>query len=329
MILRRLTLVCLALMIGNALAQVKPSDQISPDSFLIAEHFFIDIGPPNDYYTIYSVRSTNDGSAIERISVTPHGDACSQPATVRIATAKIPESIRDLLGPKDPCSIPEKELRKEIKRCKHCLVFSGSKITMQIACGRRTRMIRSDILDRDMFHPAPHTPEHTSWMMHLLTRLNQATGPGPLDKPILFLPKEDASSPPASSSGDLIKLKEGGFDSLFPSPLDKLSELFLEAQRPLPIPTVTVLSSTPFSPISSELPKYPPIARAADFSSSVTAKLEIGPDGTVSKVSFVESEHNMMLRPAVASAASRWKFPEEAAGQHVDAIIDFKTNCTR
>ena len=44
-----------------------------------------------------------------------------------------------------------------------------------------------DILDRDMFDPPPNTPEHASWTMALLARLDRALGLGALERPIFAL----------------------------------------------------------------------------------------------------------------------------------------------
>jgi hypothetical protein len=55
-------------------------------------------------------------------------------------------------------------------------------------------MIRSDILDRDMFDPIPNTPEHTARTMRLLQRLDDAIGPGVMEKPIFPIPDTGESS---------------------------------------------------------------------------------------------------------------------------------------
>src|SRR5215471_4708946 len=146
-----------------------------PESFVLGRHTFIDIGPPFDFYEILSVHRNATGTAVERITVTPPGNPCTQPAAnVEVGNASLAASISDLLAGRNPCSIPDRALRKELKRCKKCLVFSGAQITMSVQCGTQTRFIRMDILDRDMFDPVPSTPEHTSWTMALLGHLDQA-----------------------------------------------------------------------------------------------------------------------------------------------------------
>lgn len=114
----------------------------APDHFLIGRRTFFDIGPPFEFYEILSVRAAaHGGTLVERIQVTPPGDVCTQAATVEVATGSINESVADLLAGTNPCSIPEKDLRRELKRCKKCLVFSGADIVMQVKCGENRRYV--------------------------------------------------------------------------------------------------------------------------------------------------------------------------------------------
>ena len=140
----------------------KQSPVPMPESFVLGRHTFIDIGPPFDFYEILSVHRDGTGTVLERITVTPPGDPCTQPATVETDNLPMAASIPELLAGTNPCRIPAKALRAELKRCKKCLVFSGAQITMSVQCGQETRLIRMDILDRDMFDPAPNTP-HGQW----------------------------------------------------------------------------------------------------------------------------------------------------------------------
>ncbi len=160
-----------SLFIPAARSQKTPLQIPLIDHFEIGRKYFFDVGPPFDYFEIFLVRSAGSRSSVRRISLTPPGDACVSPAQIESASATLDERISNLLGDSNPCSIPEKELRRERKRCKGCLVFSGANVTMGIPYGTRTRVIRADVLDRDMFDAAPKTPEHTSWTMQLLDRL--------------------------------------------------------------------------------------------------------------------------------------------------------------
>jgi hypothetical protein len=54
----------------------------------------------------------------------------------------------------------KKPLRRELKRCKKCLVFSGADVVLQVQCGTETCLIRTDILDKirdSRLAPSPMT----------------------------------------------------------------------------------------------------------------------------------------------------------------------------
>jgi hypothetical protein len=61
---------------------------------------------------------------------------------------------------------------------------------MAVQCGDQTRLIRMDILDRDMFDPAPKTPGHTSWTMTLMGRLDQTVGHSVMEPPVFALAEQ-------------------------------------------------------------------------------------------------------------------------------------------
>jgi TonB family protein len=294
---------------------------------VIGRHTFFDFGPPFHFYEILSIRSGEGALSVERLTVTPPGQPCVQPPTVEIASATVAISMSDLLGGRSPCAIPEKELRREIKRCKKCLVFSGADVTMQVRCGDRIRRIRMDILDRDMFDPAPRTPAHTSWTMALLQRLDQALGNGVMDRPMFQVESTGALAAEIASAHakSLDALRLGTFDALFANAPDKPSELYAESLKPPVIPTVALRETHAIQPISYSLPKYPPIARLARIDGDVALSVTVAADGTVSKVAFVSG--HPMLRLAVESEAAKWKFPAEAAGRKLDFVIAFRTNC--
>jgi TonB family protein len=295
-----------------------------PDSFVLGRHTFIDIGPPNDFYEIVSVHRDGAGTTVERITVTPPGDPCIQPATVEIGNAYLAASVSELLAEGNPCSIPEKALRRELKRCKKCLVFSGAEITMSAACGTQTRLIRMNILDRDMFDPAPNTPEHTSWTMALLARLYQALGPGVLEHPIFTLDGNRGQTPVYPQLADL---QRGVFDALFKNAPDKPSELYVKAHNPPPAPTVSLVRISPVRPTSEALPPYPPLARLAKISGVVSFTFAVTADGSVNN--FQVSSGHPLLRKAVEAEVLKWRFSVEAAGLSVEAVIRFSTNCSQ
>ena len=160
-------LIILALSIP-ALPQEQLLSSSQQNQFVIGQHSFIDMGPPFDFYEVFIVRSNGNSTSIERLTITPPGDRCFVPAKVRTASASINQPTSMLLGSMNPCKIPEKALLRERKRCKNCVVFSGADVVMQLPCGNQTRLIRSDILDRDMFDVRTKTPQYTSWTMRLV-----------------------------------------------------------------------------------------------------------------------------------------------------------------
>jgi len=234
--------------------------------------------------------------------------------------------MSDLLGGKNPCTIPERDLRRELKRCKRCLVFSGVDVTMQVGCGDRIRMIRMDILDRDLFDHDAKTPEHTSWTMSVLHRLDEAVGKGVMDRPMFSDPTTPMVVNIASAHAkSLDALRLGVFDALFPKAPDKPSELYAESLKPRIEPSVALKGAPELQPVSYSLPKYPPIARLAHVEGEVAVDVTVGDGGTVSSVTVVSGPP--LLRKAVEVTAAEWKFPTEAAGRKLGFVVEFKTNC--
>jgi protein TonB len=300
-----------------------------PNQFEIGRHTFFDFGPPFDFYELFVVRPTANGASIERITLTPAGDECVAlaPAKLETASASISEPVAALLGSANPCTIPEKELRRELKRRRHGLVFSGADVVMQVECGAQTRLIRSDILDRDMFDPTPNTPEYTSWTMRLLARLDQAVGPGVMDKPIF--PILQPEGPPARPSGSvtLQDLGAGKYDVLLQGAPDKPSELYHAAQNRPPPPNVRLLSSEPIPPEVLVEPDYPPLAKMARVEGVVSFKIVIDTDGRATNLVF-ESGHPL-LRETVKKAVASWRFPKTISNQRVQATLEFNLNCPK
>ena len=295
-----------------------------PHDFVIARRTFFDFGPPFDYYEIFSIRPTEHGSSVERLLLTPAGSGYLQPASLEVAQSVVPESVSDLLGNKNPCEIPEKALRRELRRCKKCLVFSGAEVTMQVQCSGQTRRIRMDILDSDLFDRAPHTPEHTSWTMAVLGRLDKASGPGVMEKPMFQIPKE-AVPQAAPTSATIEALARGDSDALFGSSRDKPSALYAESQQLHPQPTVELVAGAPFRPVSFSLPDYPPIAKMARLEGRVAFKLTVSPDGDPTSIEILTSVP--LLDPAVRGKLREWKFDSQVAGQVFQGAIAFKLNC--
>jgi TonB family protein len=319
-----LTVCAVLILSGQASSQKRQIASTQPNQFEVARHTFFDFGPPTDFYELFIVRPTGGGASIERITVTPPGNICIAPAKVEIAHASITESPSALLGSKSVCGIPEKELQRERKRCKHCLVFSGANVVVRVQCGAEIRLIRSDILDRDMFDRATKTPEHTSSTMGLLKRLDDAAGPGVMDKPMFEIPEEGKPAKDLDS-GVLQDLGAGKYDELFKGAPDKPSDLYRAAQNLPPAPSVRLLTSAPFEPEVSVLPKYPPLARAASIEGQVTFTAEIDSSGALTNVAFVNGHR--LLQGVVQDALNSWKFPSNALNQQIHGTIEFLLNC--
>lgn len=293
-----------------------------PDTLVIARHSFIDVGPPFDFYDLTQVKSSEDGLSVERVSVTPTGQSCIQPATVKDESVTLHETMAELLANKNPCAISEKDLHRELKRRKKHPVFSGMNVTMQVNCNGRERHLRMDVLDRDLFDSAPNTPANTSWTMGVMGELDKALGRGVWDRPMFNLGTSKASKPPGT---ELVRaVREGKFDGLFGKE-QHVSQIALEADEPVGKPPAVVIESvTPIGPISPRLPIYPPIAKAAHVGGLVAATFEISAEGKVGKVAI---EGPKMLQQAVGDAVSGWQFPRSIWGKSAQARIRFDLNC--
>ena len=301
-----------------------------PDQFEIGLFTFFDFGPPFNYYQVYLVRRSASGTKVERLIFTPEGNKCLAPARLETASATLQQSLAELLGSKNPCAIPEKDLKREIKRCKKCSVFSGSKVTMQVTCGGAARLIRSDILDRDMFGAAAHTPENTAWTMQLLEKLDKPLGPGVMDKPMFADVIPASRNPhPSEIEADAIRdVEQGKFDILFPSASVKLADLYRETQKPAPPPPTAELKSP--LPIMSEIivePDYPRLAKMTHTEGDVTFAFEVDSNGLPTGLNVIAG--HPLLQAVVKEAVAKWRFSAAAAGQKIQATIQFAINCPK
>ena len=113
----------LLLLLPFALGREHHPSAPEPNGFVVARVTHFDFGPPFNYYELYLVQTAATGTSIERITLTPPGGSCMQPAKVEDKTAIVNQSLQSLLVERNPCSIPEKDIHRELKRCKHCLVF--------------------------------------------------------------------------------------------------------------------------------------------------------------------------------------------------------------
>jgi hypothetical protein len=319
-------------MIGAALillcparAQNRSHVPEQPKQFEIGRHTFFDFGPPTDFYELFVVRPDRNGTSIERITLTPPGMGCNAHPKIETKSALIGKSPQTLLGSTNPCAIPEKEIRRELKRCKKCLTFSGVNVELQVQCGSQTRVIRSDILDKDIFDPAAKTPEHTSWTMRLLQSLDQAVGPGVMEKPTFPTSEEPDRLASDLDPTFLEDLSSGKYDGLFQGAPDKLSDLYRGSLIQGSLPSVRLMSSTPYAPEQFALPAYPLIANLAHVEGIVSLTIHIGADGNIVDPSSYAGQP--ILRHVVETAVSTWKFPIEAASKQVQITLEFVLNC--
>jgi TonB family protein len=296
-----------------------------PDSLVIARDTFWDFGPPFNYYDLIQITKTDDGLSLDQVLVTPHGQACMQPATVEERTAALHKTMSELLEGRNPCAIPEKDINREIKRCKKCLVFSGVNLTMQASCDGKDRQLRMDILDRDIYDNRTPTPENTSWSMRVLSELSDPLGPGSEAKPIFQL--SPAVPHPVPSTPLVNAIREGRYDNLFRKD-SGVSQIVHEADKPPPpSPSVAIAAISPLYPVSPDLPKYPPIAVAARLEGMVRATFNITASGKVQNIEFQDGPRLKMLEGAVSDTMSIWSFPGLAWGNSGRVAIQFALNC--
>jgi hypothetical protein len=251
---------------------------------------------------------------------------CISPAKIEVEFKTIEEAPKELLGNVDPCKIPEKELNRELKRCKNCLSFSGSNVAMQVQCGTKSRLIRSDILDRDMFDKNAKTPSHTSWTIALLQKMDSAVGPGVIDRQRMFSIEETYEPLLRGADSEVLQEVSGGkYDSLFPGARNKPSAVYRASKILPPIPAVQLVSSEPFQPENVVLPVYPSLAKLARVEGVLSFSFVI--DAGARPADVVFESGNPLLRAGVAEAVGQWKFPNASAGQRIESKIEFLHNC--
>jgi TonB family protein len=308
----------------SAIGVAQQTKAAFPKEVTITRHTFFDFGPPFDFYEVIQLSERDHQTYVQRASVTP-GEACLLPTKVEAKAATVDKPLRSILLEKNPCDIPEKDLKKERKRCKHCLTFSGVNVTLGLTCNDKERNIRADILDRDLFDNSPNTPENTSWTMKVLRQLDEVLGPGPMNKPIFASMDDekpgaiDFPSPPI-----LEGLKGGTYDAYFNSD-KKLSQLYRESLD-APAPVSVVLTNTTLDP-SLKLPTYPPIARAAQVEGTVEVSFDITPSGNTNNVEIIDGPK--MLQGASSDAISRWIFPASSEVRHERLTFVYSLNCKR
>jgi len=325
--MRCAVVVCvIAFLSTPALSREQKSAEPMPDHFEIGRETHFDFGPPFNYYEVFVVRSRANGASVERVILTPAADKCFAPAKFETASGSINEPVSALLGSKNPCTIPERRLRHELTRGRHHLVFSFADVVMQVQCGAETRLLRSYIMDRDMFDPAANTPEHTSWTMRLMERLDAAVGPGVMDKPSFPTLTQEDNAPRISDSETLRNLGAAKYDGLFQDTNFRLSALYSEAVDSHPAQSsVRLVRSVPTQPEVYVQPEYPPLAKMAKVEGEVSFVMKIDANGGTKILTFGSA--HPLLRASVEKAVAGWKFPADMITYEVQATVEFAIVC--
>ncbi len=310
---------------GACFAQKHKGQEPIPNEIVIGRNSFIDIGPPFNYYDLTFLRSEGTKTDVERISLTPPSDACYRRAEIRVFHLSLDEDLSHLLEGMNPCTIPEKKLKAELKRRKKGLVFSGMNVSIQVKCASGTRVIRADTLDRDIFDEHPTTPQYTAWSRTLFDKLDQATGDHPWDKPIFPVTNEVSAAVPAIQSQVMQAIADGKFDQIFSDAPDRPSVLYKMAQDVPRKPFIELAISEPVRPTTYIDPVYPPIAKAARVHGTVEFHLNVGADGSATESAIDAGP--MMLRQAVTDSIAKWKFSLDDSGKVIHGSIRFGLNC--
>lgn len=311
---------------ATCIAQKHKHHEPFPTELVIGRDSFIDIGPPFNYYDLTFLRSEGERTEVKRVSLTPPADTCYPRAEIETAHVELNESLPSILHGVNPCEVPEKALKKEMKRKKKGLVFSGMSVSIQVQCANGLQVIHADVLDRDIFGDQSKTPQYTSWSRALFEKLDQATGQNPWEKPVFTVAEVDPSAPSMPDTGELKAIGEGKYDAIFGQTRDRPSVLYHLAKNVSPRkPFIELTKSDPLRPRTYVSPVYPPIAKAARVQGAVNFHLSIGRDGVVENI--VIDSGPKMLWQAVSEAAAKWTFLAEDAGKLVQASIGFGLNC--
>jgi hypothetical protein len=298
-----------------------------PTQFELGRQTFFDFGPPFNYYEIFIVRDAAGGVSVERITLSPAADKCMLAPKVEVARGSLNQSVGSLLT-QNPCAISDSALHRELKGRKKGLVFSGADVTMRVQCGSDQRLIKSAILDRDMFDSRANTPEHTSWAMRLLARLDGGLGPGVMDKPMFPLLSQDEQqvSMEQPESVTAQQIAAGSYDLLFDHARDKPSDLYRAARNPPAfVPVIALQSSFPRWPELFVPPVYPPLAKMARVRAPVTFTVDVNEEGIPSNLVFVHGHR--LLEGAVRAAVAQWRFPKNMIGLQVSGTMMFSFKC--
>ena len=96
------TVCCVLVLCGGAAGRKKQPGAPLPAQLEIGRLTFFDFGPPNEYYEVLVVRPQEEGSSVQRIILSPPGDACLQPAKIETISSLLRESVASLLENENP-----------------------------------------------------------------------------------------------------------------------------------------------------------------------------------------------------------------------------------
>jgi hypothetical protein len=322
----RVSLLLLAALVSSSLLLARDQHRATsePSEFEIGQRTFFDIGPPFNFYELLVVRPNQQGSAVQRILLTPAADKCFAPAKIEYASASLSDTPEMLLADMAPCAIPEKDLMRKPKDCKHCQHFSGADAAIRVRCGTQVRILPAHIFEDYWFNPAAVPPRGTSTILQLQTRLEDALGPGVTEKPLLDLPHDQESSAGPADPELLDRIGNGEYDDLFRKAPDKPSELYRAAHASPPKPTVRLTTIIPFEPEAAVMPAYPRLAEVAKIAGEVTFGAQVNQEGKLVDVVFLTG--NRFLQAAVSDAIKSWEFPRDSSSQQIRASISFELN---
>jgi hypothetical protein len=323
----RVSLLLLAALVFSSLLLARDQHRApaKPNEFEIGQRTFFDFGPPFNFYELLVVRPSQEGSAVERILLTPAADKCFAPAKIEYVSASLSDTPETLLADMSPCAIPEKDLKRKPKDCNHCQHFSGADTAIRVRCGTQVRIVPAHVFEDYWFNPAAVPPKGTSTMLQLLKRLEDALGPGVMEKPVLDFSHDQEASASSADPELFDRIGNGEYDDLFRKAPEKPSDLYRAAHASPLKPTVRLATIIPSEPEVAVMPAYRRLAEVAKIAGEVTFGAQVNQEGKLVNVVFLTG--NRFLQAAVGDAIKSWKFPRDSSSQQIRASISFELNC--
>ena len=254
------------------------------DEFVVGRHVVLD-SDPHEPYELYVVRDAGGITSVERITLTPSGNSCENPARVEVAIGAAPGNIAQLLGNRDLCSLAEKQMKHKPSKPG----YIASHMTFEVSCEGKKRELRAGSVDNDSWSDL-RAPNDTMWTMKVMDELEKATGP--------TVASSDPPTPMRMSPAIAERLSAGEFDDLFDGAPQRPSEIYRASLQPITEPTVTVRMDR--NPKASEPIDYPALAKAAQVE-GVSRSLE-GGKGWACEYSFCRRASDAAQRGGASGA---------------------------